>query len=110
MLRCKSAIITGDMGTGKSQLLATAAKRMVDSGRPVLLLLGQTFISDESIEAQIMNNLEGVSFDQNFESLVSVMDEKGELLGEDAIILIDAINESKSRMLGKMVLTVLLQH
>lgn len=57
-----------------------------------------------------MNNLEGVSFDQNFESLVSVMDEKGELLGEDAIILIDAINESKSRMLGKMVLTVLLQH
>ena len=97
MLRCKSAIITGDMGTGKSQLLATAAKRMVDSGRPVLLLLGQTFISDESIEAQIMNNLEGVSFDQNFESLVSVMDEKGELLGEDAIILIDAINESKSR-------------
>ena len=28
---------------------------------------------------------------------MSVMDEKGELLGEDAIILIDAINESKSR-------------
>ena len=54
MINCKIAIITGDMGTGKSQLLATAAKRMVDNGRPALLLLGQTFISDERIETQIM--------------------------------------------------------
>lgn len=85
------------MGTGKSQLLATAAKRMVDNGRPALLLLGQTFISDESIETQIMHNLEGLSFGQNFESLVSVMDEKAGLVGEDAVIFIDAINESKNR-------------
>lgn len=31
MMSCRTAIITGDMGTGKSQLLATAAKRMVNS-------------------------------------------------------------------------------
>lgn len=97
MIKCRTAIIIGEMGTGKSQLLATAAKRMVDGGRPSLLLLGQTFISDESIETQIINNLEGLSFGQNFESLVSVMDEKARLVGEDAIIFIDAINESKSR-------------
>lgn len=101
MINCKIAIITGDMGTGKSQLLATAAKRMVDNGRPALLLLGQTFISDERIETQIMQNLEGLSTGQNFESLVSVMDEKGALVGEDAIIFIDAINESKSRDVWK---------
>ncbi len=97
MINCRIAIITGDMGTGKSQLLATAAKRMVENGRPALLLLGQTFISDENIETQIMQNLEGLSSGQSFESLVSVMDEKSELVGEDAIIFIDAINESKSR-------------
>ena len=101
MINCKIAIITGDMGTGKSQLLATAAKRMIDNGRPALLLLGQTFISDESIETQIMQNLEGLSTGQNFESLVSVMDEKGALVGEDAIIFIDAINESKSKDVWK---------
>lgn len=101
MMECNFAIITGEMGTGKSQLLATAAKRMVDNGRPVLLLLGQTFISDESIENQIMQNLEGISLGQNFESLISVMDEKGTLLGEDAIIFIDAINESNSRDVWK---------
>lgn len=97
MVSCRIVIITGEMGTGKSQLLATSAKRMAGSGRPALLLLGQTFISDESIETQIMHNLEGLSLGQNFESLVSVMDEKAGLIGEDAIIFIDAINESKSR-------------
>ena len=97
MINCKVAIITGKMGTGKSQLLATAAKRMVEDGRPTLLLLGQTFISDESIENQIIQNLEGLSFGQNFESLISVMDEKAQIIGEDAIIFIDAINESRNR-------------
>lgn len=101
MINCRVAIITGEMGTGKTQLLATAAKRMVENGRPALLLLGQTFISDESIETQIMHNLEGLSPEQNFESLVSAMSEKGGLLDEDAVIFIDAINESNNRNIWK---------
>lgn len=101
LINCKIAIITGDMGTGKTQLLATSAKSLVDNGRSVLLLLGQTFITDEHVERQIMQNLEGMSTEQSFESLVSVMDEKGALLGEDAIIIIDAINESKNRDVWK---------
>lgn len=101
MINCKIAIITGEMGTGKSQLLATASKRMAENGRPALLLLGQTFISEESIENQIMQNLEGLSSGQSFESLIAVMDEKSELVGQDAIIFIDAINESKNRDVWK---------
>ena len=85
------------MGTGKTQLMATAAKRMMENGRPTLLLLGQTFISDDSIEKQIIQNLEGLSSGQNFESIVATMDNMAELIGEDAIIFIDAINESKNR-------------
>lgn len=101
MINCRIAIVTGEMGTGKSQLLATAAKRMIENERPALLLLGQTFIADDSIENQIIQNLEGLSFGQNFESLISVMDAKGELLGEDAVIFIDAINESTNREIWK---------
>lgn len=97
MLNCNTAIVTGKMGTGKSQLLATAAKRMVDQGRLALLILGQMLISDDSIETQIMQNLEGLNPGQNFESIVSVMDERGALIGEDAVIFVDAINESKNR-------------
>lgn len=101
MINCRIVIITGEMGTGKTQLIATAAKRIAESGRPVLLFLGQTFISDESIENQIMQNLEGLSTGQNFESLIAVMDEKAEVIGEEAIIFIDAINESKNREIWK---------
>ncbi len=102
MLNSKVAIITGDMGTGKTQLMATAAKRMMENGRPTLLLLGQTFISDDSIEKQIIQNLEGLSSGQNFESIVATMDNMAELIGEDAIIFIDAINESKNRAVWKI--------
>lgn len=101
IMSSKIAIINGEMGTGKTQLLATAAKRMVENGRPALLFLGQTFITDESIEYQMMKSLEGISTGQNFESLVSVMDEKSISLGEDAVIFIDAINESNNRDIWK---------
>lgn len=97
LISSKVAIITGEMGTGKSQLLAISAKKMVENNRLSLLLLGQTFISDEIIENQIMNNLDGPSKGLTFESLISIMDEKSLLKGEDAIIFIDAINESRNR-------------
>ena len=101
MINCKVVIIKGEMGTGKSQLLATSAKKLIDSSRTALLFLGQTFISDGSIEDQIMKNLEGLSPTQNFESLIAVMDEKGKLASEYAVIFIDAINESKNRDIWK---------
>ena len=91
----------GEMGTGKSQLLATSAKRMLENARPALLLLGQTYISDEKIEIQIMNGLEGLSTGQSLESLLAVLDEKTYLAGGDAVIFIDAINESRNREIWK---------
>lgn len=90
-------IVNGEMGTGKSQLLATAARRLANCKRPVLLLLGQTYISDENIETQIMNGLEGLSTGESFESMLAVMDEKSFSTGNSAVIFIDAINESRNR-------------
>ena len=94
-------LVMGEMGTGKSQLLATSAKRMLENTRPALLLLGQTYISDEKIEIQIMNGLEGLSTGQSLESLLAVLDEKTYLAGGDAVIFIDAINESRNREIWK---------
>lgn len=94
-------LVTGEMGTGKSQLLATSAKRVFENARPSLLLLGQTYISDENIEIQIMNGLEGLNPGQSFESLLAVLDEKAYLAGGDAVIFIDAINESRNREIWK---------
>lgn len=94
-------LVTGEMGTGKSQLLATSAKRMLENARPALLLLGQTYTSDENIEIQIMNGLEGLSTEQSFESLLAVLDEKAYSAGGDAVIFIDAINESRDREIWK---------
>ena len=92
--------ITGEMGTGKSQLLAYVADKIFNDGIPVLLFLGQKFISDENIEIQIMNNFEDIK-NQSFESLLSVMNEQAYLLDKHAVIFIDAINESRYRDIWK---------
>lgn len=90
----KVVVVKGEMGTGKSQLLATAAKRLVDCKRPALLLLGQTYVSEEEIGIQIIKGLGGLAPDQSFEALIEALDEKAFLAHQDAAIFIDAINES----------------
>ena len=97
----KVLFMTGEMGTGKSQLLATTAKRLVEQNYPVLLLLGQTFISDDKVETQIMNSFEGLSEGQSFDALLAVLEEKSSIHNVDAVIFIDAINESRNRDVWK---------
>ena len=94
-------LVTGEMGTGKSQLLAISTKKILENARPAILLLGQTYTSDEHIETQIMNGLDGLSSGQSFESLLAVIDEKAYSAGGDAVIFIDAINESRNREIWK---------
>ena len=94
-------LVTGEMGTGKSQLLAISTKKILENTRPAILLLGQTYTSNEHIETQIMNGLDGLSSGQSFESLLAVIDEKAYSAGGDAVIFIDAINESRNREIWK---------
>lgn len=100
-MNSKIIFITGEMGTGKSQLLATSAKRIMDNGQPVLLLLGQTYTSNENIEIQIMSGLVDLNSRESFESLLAVLSEKANLIKKDAIIFIDAINETRYREVWK---------
>src|SRR5699024_11705869 len=48
-----------------------------------------------------MNGLDGLSSGQSFESLLAVIDEKAYSAGGDAVIFIDAINESRNREIWK---------
>ena len=101
MINSRFMFVMGKMGTGKTQLLASSAKRLLDIGHPILLLLGHTFTSNDSIENQIINNLEGLSPGNSFEFIVATMSEKAILCDKEAVIFIDAINESSNREIWK---------
>ena len=101
LIENKCVFVTGEMGTGKSQLLATTAQNELSKGRMSLLLLGQTFISDDSLEKQILKALSDIDDGVSFEALLAQMDEKAFIRQEKSIIFIDAINESRNRNIWK---------
>lgn len=90
-------IVSGEMGTGKSQLLANTAKKIIDNDNLAILSLGQTYISDESIENQFLKSLKGDFSNISFEDILGNMDEYAYLYNCYSVILIDAINESNNR-------------
>ncbi|MCR5803733.1 MAG: hypothetical protein K6G47_05685 [Clostridia bacterium] len=94
LLTEKVLVVTGEMGVGKSQLLASSAQKTLEQGNPTLLLLGQTFISEDPIEVQIINGLVELDNNVSFDSLLAVMDEKAFLNNSYAPVYIDAINET----------------
>lgn len=94
-------IITGEMGVGKSQLLASSARTLIEQGNPSLLLLGQTYITEDPIEIQIVNGLAGINANESLESILGVMSEKAYLNNQYAVIYIDAINEMRYKNVWK---------
>ncbi|ORU01402.1 hypothetical protein D081_0221 [Anaerovibrio sp. JC8] len=97
LLCCQALFVTGEMGTGKSQLLATSAKNELSEGRNALLMLGQTFTSNEPVEMQMMNGLLQIDTNESFDALLGAMDEIAYESNERAFIFIDAINESRDK-------------
>ncbi|MBQ0090439.1 MAG: hypothetical protein KBT27_14020 [Prevotellaceae bacterium] len=96
-INAKVLLVEGTMGTGKTQLLASSAKRLTDNGFTVLLYLGQAFTSADPIDKQMINNVQGLSDGQTLESLMYVMEEAAEKSDRDAVIFVDAINESHNK-------------
>ena len=101
LINNKVLLISGEMGTGKSQLLAVSAKQMVDRNKAALLLLGQTYTSEETIDIQIIHGLVGIDKNTSLESLLAVMDEQAYLDNEYAVVFIDAINETRHKDVWK---------
>lgn len=97
MICSRTLLVTGEMGTGKSQLLAISAESELTKGKNTLLMLGQTFTSSEPVEMQLMNGLVRINPNESFDALLGVMDEIAYERNEYAVIFIDAINESRDK-------------
>jgi len=98
LLRRKVLIIEGDAGVGKSQLFAVEALKIINTGNTAILLLGNTFLSDDPIVQQIVNGLE---LDYNFDKMLTVLEGIGERKQSIVVILIDAINETYNKEVWK---------
>ncbi|NUN09210.1 MAG: hypothetical protein HUU54_08550 [Ignavibacteriaceae bacterium] len=92
-------IISGDAGVGKSHLLADFAKSRAEINKPVLFLLGQYFSNNDNIWTQILNNILRINCDED--EFLGALSAKVSNSGERFIIIIDAINESKSQDIWK---------
>ena len=55
-------IVSGNAGTGKSQLFAFNSKKAIQNGLNSILVLGQTFINNQYVESQISSIL-GINYE-----------------------------------------------
>lgn len=98
LIQRKMLIVKGNAGVGKSQLFANASHKSLQSNGYSLLLLGQSFLSDNSIIQQIHEYL-GLNF--SIDDLLNVLEGIGEVYHQCVVIFIDAINESANKELWK---------
>lgn len=98
LLQEKVLIVRGEVGVGKSQLLANAAEKLNEEGHYALLMLGNSFLNAEPVAIQITQQLE-VDFD--FQALLHKLEILGAQANCYACLLIDAINESPYRDIWK---------
>lgn len=91
LLDGKTLIIHGEAGTGKSHLLAAETEKLLQENRPVLLLTGGQYLTNEPIQKQIMSNL---PLDFSFDSLLDILEAIGEKNQQTVPIFIDALNET----------------
>ena len=84
-------VVRGDAGTGKSQMLAVAAEKLVNAERSAILLLGTSYINDHILSTQTAEILgSGLSLDALLHKLEGIA-AQGDTY---SYIFIDAINES----------------
>lgn len=94
----KMLILTGNAGTGKSQLFAFNSKKAIQNGLYSILILGQTLINNQYLESQISSIL-GLNY--GFDELLNILECLGEIHNQPIVIYIDAVNESNYRDIWK---------
>ena len=92
----KLMVLTGKAGVGKTHLLCDFAERCLESGVPVVLLMGQMFTSTDDPGRQIFRQLDYPSED-TFEEFVGALESAARVKNQRGLIIIDALNEGRGK-------------
>lgn len=98
LIKNKMIIVSGNAGTGKSQLFAFNSKKAIQNGLYSILILGQTLINNQYLESQIPSIL---GLNCEFDELLNILEYLGEIHNQPIVIYIDAVNESNYRDIWK---------
>jgi len=90
-------ILKGAAGTGKTHLFCDIAKQRIAANKPTVLLMGQRFVSEEHPWIQAASQLD--LRDLTEEQFVGALEAAAQAANCRAIIMVDAINEGKGRMI-----------
>ena len=98
LMQSQTLILKGDAGSGKSQLLAVAAEKLVQAKRGIILLLGTNYINDHILSVQTSEILgANLSLDAILYKLEAIAIQNNTY----SYFFIDAINESTYKNVWK---------
>ena len=101
-------ILKGKAGTGKTHLLCDIAKWRIAAGCPTVLLMGQSFTSNDAPWFQVLRQLDLASL--TAEEFVGALEAAAQAAGSRALFIIDAINEGTGRTIWPNHLAAFLAH
>ena len=88
-------ILKGSAGTGKTHLMCDFARRRVDAGAPVVLLMGQHFTDPGDPWRQLLEQV-GMH-GENPDTFVGALEAAAQSANSRALLMIDAVNEGRGR-------------
>jgi hypothetical protein len=91
---CRSALLYGEAGIGKSHLLCDIALQRLQQNFPTVFLLGQHYVGGNPLDFILESlDLRGLQYRQ----VLAALDAAGEAKTTNTLIIIDAINEGVGR-------------
>ncbi|MCX8749482.1 hypothetical protein J3U75_08860 [Snodgrassella sp. B3088] len=91
--------LTGEAGVGKSHLLADLINFRYDNNKFSLFFLGQQFTESSNLWRQIIDNKLNLGSDMSSNLFLSILDSIAEAQKERIFLVIDALNESRDKLL-----------
>ncbi len=88
-------ILKGSAGTGKTHLMCDFARRRVDAGAPVVLLMGQHFTDPGDPWLQLLEQV-GMH-GETPDTFVGALEAAAQSANSRALLMIDAVNEGRGR-------------
>ena len=97
-------ILNGDAGTGKTHLLCDAVSSRLKNGLPTIMLMGQWFTDSTEPWTQALQQLD-MPRDATAEQFIGALEASAQVANRRALIVIDAVNEGRGRVIWPSHLT-----